>query len=67
MKINSFEDYLRDYCWEPEGVLDDDMPDAFDAWLAEISQEFLIDLATDYGKMQFLQGKINWNNAVYKK
>lgn len=46
----SFEEYLRDNAWEPEGVLDDDMPDAFDTWLSELDVSELIKYGEEYGK-----------------
>jgi hypothetical protein len=49
MEIKTFEEYLRDNIWEPEGLLDDDMPDAFDAWLGELQVDDLIEYAETWG------------------
>ena len=48
-KIKSFEQYLMDSCWEAEGILDDDMPDAFDAWLGDIDTNEIISFADEWG------------------
>lgn len=51
-KYKDFEDYLSwafnaDYA---EGILDDDLPDAFDKWLANLDVEEVIRFANDYAK-----------------
>jgi len=45
----NFEKYLEEYCWEPEGVLDDDMPDAFEAWITNLDVQEVMDYADRYG------------------
>lgn len=57
MKIQTFEKWLEEDKWEPEGVLDDDMPDAFDAWLAELDTQEVMDFAEEWGEKRFLDGK----------
>lgn len=46
--MKTFEEYLRDNVWEPEGILDDYMPDAFDNWCAELDVQEVMDYADDY-------------------
>ena len=47
MKNQTFEDFLMEYHAEHEadGVLDDDLPDAYEAWLSCLDPQELIDLA----------------------
>lgn len=47
--IYSFEEWLKD-SYEPDAVLDDDMPDAFDNWLGSLDGEEYIEYANEYGK-----------------
>lgn len=49
MKKKTFEEYLRDDVWEPDGVLDDDMPDAFDTWCAKLDVQEIMDYAEEWG------------------
>lgn len=56
MKTQTFEEFLRDDIWEAEGVLDDDMPDAFDTWCSELDVQEVIDYAEEYGEKQFKAG-----------
>lgn len=55
--MKTFEQYLMNDVWEPEGVLDDDMPDAFDAWCAELDVQEVMDLAEIHGEKMYMQGK----------
>ncbi len=48
--INTFEKYLEEEVWEPQGVLDDDMPDAFETWLSQLDVEELIIYGGIYAK-----------------
>jgi hypothetical protein len=48
--MKTFEKYLEEDCWEPEGVLDDDMPDAFEAWLEGLDTQEVMDYAEEWGK-----------------
>lgn len=45
MKTKTFEDYLQEY-WVKETrdqmIQDDDMPDAFDKWVAELDMEEIL-------------------------
>lgn len=46
---NKFEDYLKTkFSEESPSVLDDDMPDAFDSWLGELSADDFISFADQY-------------------
>lgn len=38
--MQALQEYHADHC--AEGVLDDDMPDAFDSWVVDLSEEDLI-------------------------
>lgn len=55
--MKTFEEYLRDDVWEPEGILDDDMPDAFDDWMSYLDVQTVVDLADDYGKKMYQEGQ----------
>ena len=47
-----FEDYLQAVCFERNpGVLDDNMPDFYEAWLSERTSDDWIDLAEEYKKL----------------
>ncbi len=48
--MKTFEKYLEEDIWEAEGVLDDDMPDAFESWLEELDTQEVIDYADQYGQ-----------------
>lgn len=58
MKTQTFEDYLKDRHIEmfPE-ILDDDLPDHFDNWLANVEVDDLLTWADLYGTIMFLEGK----------
>jgi hypothetical protein len=45
--MKTFEKYIESR-WEPECVLDDDMPDAFDSMLGELDGQEYIDFADEY-------------------
>jgi len=45
--MKTFEKYIESR-WEPEMVLDDDLPDAFDAMLGELDGQEYIDFADEY-------------------
>lgn len=47
--MKTFEKYLEEDVWEPEGVLDDDMPEAFDAWLEQLDVQEVMDYAQEWG------------------
>ena len=55
--METFEKWLEEYKWEPEGVLDDDMPDAFEAWICELEVAEVMDFAEEWGEKRFLDGK----------
>ena len=49
----SFEDFLKQTHVEDEPMtLDDDLPDAFDAWLGELDKELMILYADKWGAEQ---------------
>ena len=53
----TFEDYLEEWHIKlfPQ-ILDDDLPDAFNAWLSSREPQDIIDYAENYGKEQYLAG-----------
>ena len=55
--MKTFEKFLEEDVWEPEGVLDDDMPDAFESWLVGQDIDEIINWADMYGKLQFTEGQ----------
>lgn len=56
-KTQTFEDFLQDTHLEDcPTVLDDDLPDAFNAWL-EMDIESLIAYGDEYGKKMFKAGQ----------
>lgn len=48
--MKTFEKYLMEDVWEAEGVLDDDMSDAFDTWLTELQIDDVIAYAKEWGE-----------------
>ena len=49
MKYKNFEEYLQiKHIEEEPTILDDDLPDAFSEWIANLSQEDLINYADEY-------------------
>lgn len=46
------------------GVLDDDLSDAFDAWLEDLDQDTLIKYADEYGSKLFIAGEIHAYNKT---
>ena len=57
MKQLTFEEYLQDQFSDtsPE-VLDDDMPDAFDAWLGDMDVNEVMKYAEAFGRKIYLDG-----------
>ena len=51
----NFEDFLKDTHTEDYHGTDDDMPDAFDNWLAELDVELLVAYGDRYGTVCKLQ------------
>lgn len=48
---NEFESYLQEICFkENPQVLDDDMPEFFDQWLAGLDVDELIKYGDEHGK-----------------
>lgn len=47
----SFEDFLKEYhCKNSPEVLDDDLPDAYEAWVSELEPVEIMELAEKYGR-----------------
>ena len=60
MEKRTFEDFLQDIHTQVAsqlGVLDDDMPDHFDAWISEKNVDEIIEWGNLYGREQFLAGQ----------
>lgn len=49
IKTYTFEEYLQDVHMSDYTGTDDDAPDAFDAWMENLTQDELIELADKYG------------------
>jgi hypothetical protein len=58
MRKQTFEQYLMNDVWEPEGVLDDDIQDAFEAWLEGVDVAQVMEYAEDYGNKLYRQAYI---------
>ena len=46
---NTFEEFLKKK-WPAEGVLDDEIPDKFEAWLEQLDNSEIMEYAEEYGK-----------------
>lgn len=58
MKNQTFEQFLQDIHFQLfPMILDDDLPDAFEDWIAEIDVEKVLEWGNLYGKQQYLIGK----------
>ena len=57
MKYISFEDYLEEKFVGGEGgmILDDDLSDAFDGWIADLDADELIKFGEQYGELRALR------------
>lgn len=64
MKQQSFEKYLEENVWEPEGVLDDDMPDAFEDWLTGLDVAEVMEHAENWGAKEYEKGCYNTANEA---
>lgn len=55
----TFEQFLADVHTDlyPQ-ILDDDLPDTFDTWLAELDSEEYLKWGEIYGQLQFKDGQI---------
>jgi hypothetical protein len=59
-KIQTFEEYLQvQFSGLHPEVLDDDLPEKFNAWLEQLDVEELIDYADVYGAKCYTEGKSN--------
>lgn len=56
MKNKHFESYLQDVFAEDYHGCDDDLPDAFEGWLANIEQDEMMELAEEFGQRQYEAG-----------
>ena len=67
--LKDFDEYLQ-YLFmesEPESVGDKDhFQDNFDNWLTEQDPSFLIEIATKWGELMFLQGKMQGNKETHE-
>ena len=54
--FKNFEDFLGDYHSKDYMGTDDDMPDAYEAWLGELEVDHLIKLADIYGQEKYMEG-----------
>lgn len=55
--MTSFEDYLEKICFTINpSILDDDMPDFYDAWLGGLDGYQLIRYGQLYGEETFIEG-----------
>lgn len=61
--MQTFEEFLQEV-WTPVGVLDDDMPDAFDNWLSNLDGEEYIRYADKYGKDCYEDAQSNLRKAM---
>lgn len=52
MKKQSFEDYLREVHAQDYRGTDDDMPDAYEAWVCDLSADDFITYADQYGELR---------------
>ena len=61
MKHKNFEDFLMDYWGRHDGstVLDDNCPDAFNDWLADLDSDTWIELGDKYMKEAALEEAFN--------
>jgi hypothetical protein len=67
--MNTFEKFLQDRFTEEvdcteNAPLDDDWPDAFDAWLADMDSDKLMFYGEQYGKVRYLQGVVDGGQTV---
>ncbi len=57
MKKETFEQFLERLCFDINTtVLDDDMPDFFDNWLANAEVEDMMRWGQMYGESQYVEG-----------
>ena len=68
MKNQTFNEFLEEWHIElyPE-LLDDDLPDAYDNWLADLSADDFIKYGDFYGKTLYLKGKEEVYNEQLEK
>lgn len=59
MKNKDFEDFLEEKFTNSsysDGVLDDDLQDKFDDWLAGLDIQEMQDFGEEWGKLQYTEG-----------
>lgn len=55
--MNKFESFLQNkHIVENPMLLDDDLPDAFDAWLGELQADDFIKYGEEFGEMKYEVG-----------
>ena len=61
-----FEKFLENYFTEVEVsmVLDDDIPDAFSAWLVELEQDKMMELADEFAQEEVEKYISKYNNII---
>ena len=67
--MKNFENYLEERfnsSTSSDGVLDDDLEDAFEDWLANLDIQKVCDYAEIWGKMQFADGVIIGTDNIMK-
>lgn len=57
MENQTFEEFLKDVHAKNYNGTDDDMSDAFEEWLENIGIDYVIQFATNFGNLKFLDGK----------
>lgn len=55
----TFEQYLQDIHAKNYHGTDDDMPEAFEAWVEDLGVDRLIVLADMYAELQYIQGRVS--------
>jgi len=56
--FTSFEEYLKEEHAKVSTAFDDDMPDAFEHWLAEMDMDDVIGFAEEWGSLIFDWGQL---------
>ena len=64
MKYKDFEAFLQDKHAEQYMGFDDEMPDDFVHWMADLTLDDLISLGSEYGKISYLDGSNDCHKAL---
>jgi hypothetical protein len=62
---NTFDEFLRDWHMRDYQGTDDDAPDAYDNWSAELDIDTLCSIANIYGKEQYIRGMKEVKDLVF--